>query len=148
MNKKALVAAVLLAVAVIVCGNVLTYLQNRVDFPAELQAWHTANAEIIHNTEWLSKHGFAYNGALEGYNRRFSTTGGYTSVTVFDVDHTVAVPRFRADYDYYSTRQEYTYQFTVTVADKDCVWINIFADNKANANTAVKEITQQLNNMR
>jgi len=147
MNKKALVVAVLLAVAVIVCGNVLTHLQNRVDFPAELQEWYTANAEILHNTEWLAEHGFEYNGVLKGCNRLFSTTGGYTSVTVFDADHTAAV-RFQADCDYYSTRQEYTYQFTIGTRSNDCVWINIFADNKANANTAVKEITQQLNDMR
>ncbi len=143
MKKKTIVVAVLLATAVFVCGNVLTNLQNRVDFPAELQTWYTENADTVHDTEWLTEHGFEYSGVLEGYHRQFSTTGGYTSVTVFDVDGSAAT-RFEADHDYYDTVEQFTYQFTIGTKSKDYVWINIYADNKANANTAVKEITAHL----
>ncbi len=148
MNKKSIVTVVLLAVAVFLCGSVLTNLQNRVAFPQELKEWYTQHSETVHTTDWLEVNGFTYSAILstESPNAHFCqlpTTGGYTHITVFDTCDNDVPLRFKAKSDVFrlSKGDEFTYQFTIGTKTDDYVWINIYADTKAHADTAVDDVT-------
>ncbi len=146
MNKMMTIAAIILVVAAVLCGMVLTALQDRVVFDEELKNWYTAHADELMNEDWLLAHGFEKSDVLSAhadapaYYLRLSTAGGYSTVTVFACED--GEVSFKAKSDILSER--FAYQYAVWLGEKEHVWINIHADSKHLANEALPQVIEAL----
>lgn len=146
MNKIMTTVAIVLVVAAVVCGIVLTALQSRVPFDSELKDWYTTHADKLMNEDWLLSHGFEKSDVLSAhadapaYYLRLSTAGGYSTVTVFKSED--GEVSFKAKSD--TLNGQFVYQYAVWLGEKEHIWINIHADSKHLANEALPQVIEAL----